>query len=183
MKCVRLWFDKYMYRSTILFFCLFAVVCSSMKPSASVDWLKLDEVNTKLTKEQKPVLIDLYTDWCHWCKVMDKKTYTNQKVIGYISDHFYASRINAETRETLTWRNKSYTYNDNYRIHDFALYISGGQAAFPTTVIIPAENAEPIPVPGMLEPKDLEPILKYFGDGAYKSMSFAQFQKTFHSSW
>lgn len=183
MKWLRLWFDKYMYRSTILFFCLFAVVCSSMKPSSSVDWLKLDEVNTKLIKQPKPVLIDLYTDWCHWCKVMDKKTYSNQKVIEYIRDHFYASRINAETRETLTWRNKSYTYNDNYRIHDFALYISAGQAAFPTTVIIPAENAEPIPVAGMLEPKELEPILKYFGDGAFKSMSFAQFQKTFHSSW
>jgi hypothetical protein len=73
-------------------------------------------------------------------------------------------------------------YSQDNKRNNFALYISNGQASFPTTVIIPAENTEPIPVPGLLEPKELEPILKYFGEGAYKA-SYPQFQKTFHSSW
>ena len=178
---MRFSFDKYMQRLSIMLFCFMLLV--SMKPVTEVDWLKLDEVDNKLSKESRPVLIDLYTDWCHWCKVMDKKTYGNEKVAKYISDHFYAAKVNAETKDLISWHNKSYAYNDKYRIHDFALYISNGQAAFPTTVIIPSENAQPIPLAGFLEPKEIEPILKYFGEDAYKTMSYPQFQKTFHSTW
>jgi len=49
------------------------------------DWMKMNELNEKIKSEPKPVIIDLYTNWCYWCKVMDKKTYTNSKVISYIN--------------------------------------------------------------------------------------------------
>ena len=52
-----------------------------------------------------------------------------------------------------------------------------------TTVIIADQDSAPIPVAGYLEPKELEPILKYFGEGAYKTMNFPQFEKTFKASW
>lgn len=36
-------------------------------------WLNLQEGESAFKKERKPILIDLYTNWCGWCKVMDKK--------------------------------------------------------------------------------------------------------------
>ncbi len=59
------------------------------------------------------------------------------------------------------------------------LYITAGQLEFPTTIIFPDGNSEPIAVSGFLEPKEIEPILKYFGEGAYKTQSYNDFKSTF----
>lgn len=168
-----------------LFFGL-AILCSTAFKTGSNDkiqWLKMDEVSMKVKEQSKPVLIDLYTDWCYWCKVMDKKTYTNSKVIAYINEHFYSAKVNAETKDNVSWKEKTYRYNGKYQINDFALFVTYGRTSFPTTVIMPDDGSAPIPIAGYLEPKELEPILKYFGEGAYKTMNFPQFEKTFKSSW
>ncbi|MEO6638854.1 MAG: DUF255 domain-containing protein [Ginsengibacter sp.] len=146
-------------------------------------WMDMNELSTQLESQSKPVLIDLYTNWCYWCKVMDKKTYANQKVIEYISDHFYPVKLNAESKEIVSWKEKKYNYNDNYKINDFALYATSGQLGFPSTIIIPDEHSEPISIPGFLEPKEIEPILKYFGEGKYKLQSYTVFKSTFKSTW
>src|ERR1700741_3819989 len=139
----------------------------------------LNEVSAKLKQQQKPILIDIYTDWCHWCKVMDKKTYGDEKVIDYLSEKFYVVKVNAETKDSLTWANRTFTYNSNYSINNFTLYATKGEAGFPATVILTGADAEPIPISGFLEPKELEPILKYFGEGNYLTQSFQQYKKTF----
>ena len=60
-----------------------------------IKWLSLGELQTAYAKNPKPIIIDVYTSWCGWCKVMDKNTYSNDKVADYINEHYYAVKFNA----------------------------------------------------------------------------------------
>src|SRR6185312_16043801 len=82
-----------------------AVAYRPAPPKEKIEWLSMSEAQEKFAKEKRPILVDLYTDWCGWCKVMDKKTYTNAKVIAYLQQHLYPVKLNAETRETISWNN------------------------------------------------------------------------------
>ncbi|MFT3936085.1 MAG: thioredoxin family protein [Chitinophagaceae bacterium] len=152
-------------------------------PAEKLKWMTLKEAQEAMKQQKRPILIDLYTDWCGWCKVMDKKTYTNAKVIAYLQQNFYPVKLNAETRETVSWNEKAYNYNSQNRTNDFAIYLTYGRLSYPTTVILPTDNSGPQPVPGYLEPKDLELIVRYFGDGKYGKQPFAEYQQAFKSEW
>ena len=147
-----------------------------------VKWMTLDEVAVSLQKEKRPVLIDLYTDWCGWCKVMDKKTYTNKNVASYVGQKFYAVKLDAEGRKDITWNGKTYSFNKGYKTNDFAIYLTNGQLSYPTTVVIPV-NAEPQAIPGYLAPNEFELIARYFGEGHFGKTNFDEYQKKFQSSW
>ena len=165
--------------------CLFVFSYAKVKPTEKekINWLTMDELNVKMKAEPKPVLIDIYTNWCYWCKVMDKKTYNNSKVVSYINQHFYAARVNAETKEPVIWNNKSYNYDASNKVNDFALYATQGQLAFPNTVIFPEKENVPAAIPGFMAPKEIEVILKYFGEGYYKTQNFNEYSASFKAKW
>jgi len=168
-----------LFGSVVFFF-------SAGKPLATAEktkWMTLKEVSDSLKKQKRPVLIDLYTDWCGWCKVMDKKTYANGNVSKYLKEKFYAVKIDAESRQAIEWNGKSFPYNQQYRTNEFALYLTNGQLSYPTTVILPADGSAPQAIPGYLEPKDFEIVVKYFGEGHYGKTPFDEYQKNFKASW
>ena len=176
MQKVKLFF---LYTGLIL-------VSSAYKPILTAEnphWMTLDEAMASYQKEKRPILIDLYTDWCGWCKEMDKKTYANNKVAEYLDNRFYAVRLNAETRNQIKWDNKEYNYNPAYHSNEFAVYLTNGKLQFPTTVIIPGDGSGPQAIPGYFAPKDFELIVKYFGENGYGRIPFASFQKNFIPSW
>src|SRR5215213_8771553 len=108
-----------------------------------VQWLTLQQAEESNKKLQKPILIDLYTDWCGWCKVMDKQTYSNKQVAAYIMDKFYPVKLNAEQKQAITFGGRTFQFNNNYRTHELAIYLTKGQLSYPTTIIIPGSGKMP----------------------------------------
>ena len=176
-----------MQKLTLFFLSACVILFSSAeKPardSRQIRWMTLNEAATQLQHAKKPVLIDLYTDWCGWCKVMDQKTFTNENLIQYVEEKFYPVKINAESKDAILWKGKTYQFNRNYRVNDFTMYVTQGRLEFPTTVVIPSDGTDPQAIPGYLETKDFELIAKYFGEGGYGNIPFEKFQKEFKPSW
>lgn len=155
---------------------------AATKPAETIQWLTIEEAAAKLQQQQKPILIDMYTTWCGWCKQMDRRTYSNKHVAEYLSDKFYTVRLDAETKATITWQGRTYNFDPQYRCNMFAVYLAHGRLEFPTTIII-APGSDPQAIPGYMEPKDFEPLVKFFGEGDYHTRSFDEYEKSFHHTW
>lgn len=175
----------------ILFICFFNFSFTKIKngekekstKKENIDWISINEVQAKLQKETRPILIDLYTNWCYWCKVMNKKTYSNSNVIEYINKHYYAVRLNAETKDSVVWNGAVFKYSVENKVNEFSIYITQGQLAFPNTVIFTDLRKAPASIPGFIEPKEIEVILKYFGEGSYKNKNFNEYSSNFKTTW
>jgi thioredoxin-related protein len=74
-----------------------------------IEWMKFEDAVAANEKNPKMLLVDVYTDWCGWCKKMDKETFTNPKVIKYVNSQFYPVKLNAEdTKRTFNFMGKEY---------------------------------------------------------------------------
>lgn len=163
--------------ATLLFYGFHAI-----KSVSKTKWLGVEKVSELYKVEQRPIIIDLYTDWCHYCKVMDETAYANDSFANYVSIHFYAAKLNAEDKNDLVWMGKKYKYVPRYKVHELAIELTKGNMVYPTTIIIPP-TGEPMVVGGAMPIYRLESILKYYGSGSYKSTSYEDFNKLFSSKW
>jgi thioredoxin-related protein len=174
-------FFKPIYTGTLMaiFFLLSALMSPALaqkgnKP-APIKWVTLEQAAALSEKEPRKILIDVYTDWCGWCKQMDKRTFTDPGVAAYVNQKFYAVKLNAEGREPITINGKIYRYNEQARAHEAALALLSGKMSYPTTVYLDEHLGIITPVPGYLEAPMMKTILTYFGDNHYKQKTFDEY--------
>lgn len=49
------------------------------------------------SSEKKLIFVDAYTDWCSWCKVMDKETFSDSAVAKFMNEKFVPVKYEMET--------------------------------------------------------------------------------------
>ena len=142
----------------------------------TIHWISFEDALTRSSKEPKKIFMDIYTEWCGWCKKMDKSTFTDPAVIDYLNKHFYSVKLDAETKDTITYKAKDYTFVSAYKSNEIAAYLLNGQMGYPTAVYLD-EKSDPITaVPGYFTSEQLIPILKYFGENIYKTKKWEEYQ-------
>lgn len=132
---------------------------------SQVNWISFESAMDLAKKDGKPVLVDVYTDWCGWCKRLDATTYSDSAIISYINEHFHAVKFNAETINPIRYRDS--TYVSHGKTHDLAVQLLSGRLSYPTTVFIVDKINMVAPIPGYLTRDNIQPYLFYFGEQVY----------------
>jgi len=155
---------------TILFSIIF--ILSLNLSAQEVTWISWNEASelVKTEKNPKKIFVDVYTDWCGWCKKMDKDTFQNEEVAAYMEANFYMVKLDAEQKESIQFKGKEFKYvaSGKRGYHELAAALTQGKLSYPTTIFLD-ENMDMLsPIPGYQKPKPFLNIAKYFGDNIYK---------------
>lgn len=151
--------------------------------NSAINWISFEEAEQKMKIEPRKVIVDVYTDWCGWCKVLDKKTYSNPELIEYVNKNFYAIKFNAEGKSPVQFLGKEWKIPSGSRINELATQLMNGRASYPTTVFLEEGFKNAQPVPGFLEVPQMESILKFFGENHHKSTQWNIYQSSFKPEW
>lgn len=135
--------------------------------TATVGWVSFDEGLQMAKDQKKKVLVDLYTDWCTWCKKMDAETYPHALVAKELKSNFISIKLNAESSDQVTFNGQTMTSAQ------FAQAV--GVTGYPSTLFLD-ESLQPITVvPGYAPPEQFAKILSFFSGDHYKNTDFQSY--------
>ncbi|AWH84952.1 thioredoxin [Flavobacterium album] len=130
-----------------------------------IKWMSMDEALAAQKKKAKPIFMDVYTDWCGPCKMLDKNTFHDPAVVKYISENYYAVKFNAEGQSDITYKGKKYSNpgfvegrSGRNAVHEFAAFLQ--VRAYPSMIVFDAKGEVKAPIVGYYQPEQLLEALK-----------------------
>jgi thioredoxin-related protein len=145
----------------------------------TITWLPLKDALAQSKASKKKILVDFFTDWCGWCKRMDKTTYEDPQVIEALNRYFLPVKFNAEREDSVNYRGVPYTMKVQgiRSTHEFAIHILSGKMGYPTTSFLGMDHDLLTNIPGYIQADEMTMILKFFGENKHLSMSYDDFKQ------
>lgn len=144
---------------------LFVALGAIATQAQEIKWMSFDEAIAAQKKKAKPIFMDVYTDWCGPCKMLDKNTFHDPALVSYVNENFYAVKFNGEGNAEVNYKGKKYA-NPGFvadrkgrnAIHEFTLFLRVN--AYPSMMVFDKKGEVKAPIVGYLAPADLLTKLK-----------------------
>lgn len=149
---------------------LLSSLCSStaiVGENPSLKWKGFDEGLAEAKKVNKKILVDVYTDWCGWCKKMDKEVYADKEVAEYLAKRYVVIKLNAESDAQLTYRDQT--------LSQIELTQAFGVRGYPATIFMKADGDPITLLPGYLPPEKFIDVLKFIGEDHYLTTKWEEY--------
>lgn len=164
---------------------LIIVSTSSFSPDPSItegeiNWLSWEEALEMNKENPKKVFVDVYTNWCGWCKRMDKTTFKDPEIVQFLNDNFYAIKFNAEQKDPIEFNDHTFNFINSGRrgVHELAYALLDGRLGYPAFVLLDESFARIMISPGYKKADELIKQLRFANAEAYKTMSYQDFTKS-----
>lgn len=172
---------------------LIALVGTTLAQAQEIKWMSINEALAAQKKNPKKIVMDVYTNWCGPCKMMDKNTFSNADVAAYVNENFYPVKFNAEGNEEVKYMDKTFK-NPNYdpkkantRSAPHMFTYALGVKAYPSLVYFDEAGQYIEAIPGYLQPNQLELYLKLISSDDYKDITskedWEEYQENFEPTF
>lgn len=170
------------------------VLLASFKPidteiTNKINWITIEEAIELQKTAPKKIIMDVYTNWCGPCKMLDKNTFQNPDVANYVNKNYYAVKFNAEGNASVKYKDKTFgnpdydatKANGRNSAHEFSRFLM--VRAYPTMVFFDEQANYIAPISGYLKPQQLEVYLKMFQSDKHKEMTTQEEFNKYYSSF
>ncbi|MCB0493110.1 MAG: DUF255 domain-containing protein [Cyclobacteriaceae bacterium] len=150
-----------------------------------VNWLTFEEAIEKSKTEKRKIFIDVYTDWCGWCKVMDKNTFSEEKIAKILNEQFYPVKFNAEQKEDVEFSGTTFKFVPSGKngYHQLAAALLNNQLSYPTVVFLDEEFRMIQPLAGYQKAPEFHKIIQFIGGDHYKKTKWDEWQTIYKSPY
>jgi len=139
---------------TVLIMASFVLPEKEVEEEQGINWVTIEEAQELTLQEPRKIIMDVYTDWCGWCKKMDKTTFADEDVVEYVNQNFYAVKFNAEADKKFSFKGQEFSNPEFTR----ALRVGG----YPTVVFFSEDFGKFQPVSGYRKADEFLKMLETF---------------------
>ncbi len=156
-----------------------------LEGESPVKWMTFEQAVERSKTEKRKIFIDVYTDWCGWCKVMDKNTFSEAAVAKILNENFYPVKFDAEQREDVVFNGTTFKFvpTGNKGYHQLAAALLNNQLSYPTVVFLDEEFRMIQPLAGYQKAPEFHRVIQFIGQDHYKKMKWNEWQTVYKSPY
>lgn len=143
-----------------------------------IRWVSLDAAMDYSKRQNKMILVFISTEWCGWCKLMEKKTFQHKPVIRYVNEHFVAVRLDGLYPKDIWFKGFRFRYIPEIQAHQLAYQLLDGNLKYPSIVLMTYKAEIITPVYGYLEGRELVKVLSYYAEGHYETTTWEAYRRS-----
>ena len=151
--------------------------------ASAVQWMSFEQAVEKSKTEKRKIFIDVYTDWCGWCKVMDKKTFSEPAVAKLLNEKYYPVKFNAEQREDVVYNGTTFKFIEHggRGTHQLAAALLNNQLSYPSVVFLNEDFAIVHILQGFRQAPEFHKIAEFIGGDHYKTTKMDAWEPKYQS--
>lgn len=146
-----------------------------------IHWIPAEEAEEAQRLEPKKIFVDVYANWCRWCRLSDSVVFRHSDVARFVNRYFHSVKFDAELQQSARFFGREFhsVHDSGNNYHELPAYLLDGNLSYPGFVFAD-ENGEIIyRYNGYLSASNFETLLDFIASDAYLETDFQEFEKSF----